>query len=342
MSVQTPVLPATKRRGRYTVALDQVRIAGRATVVGPREGAGQLGEFFDHIETDYMANQTSAEKAERHYLETATEMALQQTGITADDIDYFLSGDLLNQIITSSFAARKLGTPFYGLFNACATIGAGLSLGAMLVDGGFANRVMVAASSHYQSAERQYRYPIELNIQRKATNQWTVCAAGAAILAREGAGPRIALATTGRVIDYGLTDVNDMGSAMAPAAADTLLRHLEDTGQHIGQYDLIITGDLGAHGSKMFRMLMQEAGITLGNKHQDCGALIYKPQQQPGAGGSGAGCSTAVILGWVLRELENTRYRRVLALPTGALHNPLTYQQRDTMPCICHAVALEM
>lgn len=342
MSLETPVMPAIKRRGRYTVAIDQVRIAARAAVVGPREGAGPLGPWFDHVESDYMAHQPTAEKAERYYLEKATQMTLQHVRLSPDEIDFFLSGDLLNQIITSTFTARGLGIPFFGLFNACATFGAALSLGSMLIDGGFADRVLVGVASHYQSAERQYRYPIELNLQRKATNQWTVSGAGAALLAREGSGPRISLLTPGRVVDYGLTDVNDMGSAMAPAAADTLLRHLEDTGQSIGDYDLILTGDLASQGSKMFRMLVKEkAGITLGGKHQDCGCLIYGPSQQVGAGGSGAACSATVILGYILKEMENTRYRRVLAITTGSLHNPLTAAQGETIPCIAHAVALE-
>lgn len=342
MSVETPVAPALKRRGKYTLAIDQVRIAERATVVGPREGAGPLGKCFDQVETDHMVQQPTPEKAERYYLKQAIQLVLQKAALSTDEIDFFLSGDLLNQVISSNFAARDAGIPFFGLFSACATFGAGLTLGSVLVDGGFAERVLVSASSHYQTAERQYRYPIELNVQRKATNQWTVSGAGAAILAREGSGPRITLVTPGRVVDYGLSDTNDMGSAMAPAAADTLLRHLEDTGRSIGDYDLVLTGDLSAQGSKMFRMLVKDAGITLGNTHQDCGVLIYSQEQQPGAGGSGAACSTTVILGYILKEMENTRYRRVLAIPTGALHNPLTASQGETIPCVAHAVVFEL
>lgn len=341
MSVQTPTVSATKRVGQFTVALDKVHIAGRGTAVGPREGAGPLGSYFDQVETDHMLGEYSPEKAERHYLLNAARIAMERANVRPEDIQFFLSGDLLNQIVASNFVAHSLGIPFYGLFNACATIAEGMGIGGMLVDGGFAERILVSASSHYQGVERQYRYPIELNIQRKATNHWTTTGAGAAILAREGTGPRITLHTTGRVIDYGLKDVNDMGSAMAPAAADTLLRHLEDTNQTIGDYDLILTGDLGSQGAKMFRLLMKDAGITLGDKHQDCGMMMYNPQQQPGAGASGAACSATVILGYVMKEMENTRYRRVLALPTGSLHSPLTYQQGDNIPTISHAVALE-
>lgn len=342
MSVETPVAPAHKRQGKHTLVIDNVRIAERATVVGPREGAGPMGKWFDQVETDHMVEQPTPEKAERYFLKQAIQLVLQKANLSPDDIDVFLSGDLLNQVVTSNFTARDMGIPFFGLFSACATFGAGLSLGSVLVDSGFATRVLVSASSHYQSVERQYRYPIELNVQRKATNQWTVSGAGATILAREGSGPRITHVTPGRVVDYGLSDTNDMGSAMAPAAADTLLRHLTDTGRSIGDYDLIITGDLSSQGSKMFRFLAKESGITLGNTHQDCGVLIYSPEQQPGAGGSGAACSTTVILSYVLKEMANTRYRRVLAIPTGALHNPLTASQGETIPCIAHAVVLEM
>lgn len=341
MSVQTPTLTGSKRIGEFTVAIDRVHIAGRGTVVGPGEGQGPLAGYFDQIEKDGMCGEFCPERAERHFLRTAARLAMESAQVRPEDIQYFLSGDLLNQLVTSNFVAHNIGIPFYGLFNACATIAEGLALGSMLIEGGFAQRVLVGASSHYQSVERQYRYPIELNVQRKPTNHFTTTGAGAAVLAAEGTGPRITLHTAGRVMDYGLKDVNDMGSAMAPAAADTLLRHLTDTNQTIGDYDLVLTGDLGSQGTKMFRLLMKEAGITLGEKHKDGGMMMFKPQQQPGAGASGAACSATVILGYVLKEMENTRYRRVLCLPTGSLHSPLTYQQGDSIPTICHAIALE-
>lgn len=341
MSTPTAVATGTKRVGQFTVALDEVRIAGRAAVVGPHEGRGNLTAYFDHIADDPMWGERSAERAERHYLRTACRLALEAAGVRPEAIHYFLSGDLLNQLITSNFVAHSLGIPFYGLFNACATIAEGLALGSMLIDGGFAERVLVGASSHYQTAERQYRYPIELNVQRKPTNHWTTTGAGAAVLAREGSGPRLTLHTAGRVIDYGLKDVNDMGSAMAPAAADTLLRHLEDTGRTVGDYDLILTGDLGSQGSKMFRLLIKDAGITLGGKHQDGGVMMFKPEQEAGAGASGAACSATVIFGYAIKEMERGRFRRILCLPTGSLHNPLTYQQGESIPTISHAIVLE-
>lgn len=331
-----------QRLGQYTVQLSRPpRITAAFTLMGPREGAGPLGSYFDAIVDDYMWGETSAEKAERKYLEQAARRALQTAGLTEHDVDYFIAGDLLNQIVSSTYSARSLGIPYLGVFAACATSSLALGLAAMLVDAGFARRVLVATASHYQAVERQYRYPIELNVQRKPTNHWTTTGAGAALLARDGAGPRLTLHTAGRVIDYGLKDVNDMGSAMAPAAADTLLRHLADTGRHVGDYDLILTGDLGRQGSKMFRMLVKEAGITLGGKHKDGGVMMFKPEQQAGAGASGAACSATVIFGYAIKEMERGRYRRVLCLPTGSLHSPLSYQQGESIPTISHAVVLE-
>lgn len=334
---------AAKRAGRWTVYLpNSPRIISAASIVGPKEGQGPLAQHFDVVEQDSMRGKTSPEKAERLFMQDACNRALAQIALRPEDVDYFLGGDLLNQVVTAAFVARDLQSPFLGLYGACATIGSALSLASMLVDGDYAARVLVATSSHYQTAERQYRYPIELNIQRKATNQWTVTGAGAAVVAKEGAGPKITHVTVGRVVDYGLKDTNDMGAAMAPAAADALLRHLADLGRTPGDYDLILTGDLAGYGKKMFNHLVSEAGITLGGKHQDAGCLIFSPQQEVGAGGSGCACSAVVFLGYVLRELASTRWQRVLLIPTGALFSPLTYQQGESIPCVAHAIAVEV
>lgn len=331
-----------KRVGRWTMTFPNTpRIISASSIVGPKEGDGPLGQYFDKIDSEYMRGELIAEVAERRFMQDACDQALSEAKLSIQDIDLFLAGDLLNQIITSSFVARKLEAPFVGLFNACATIGEALTLAATLVDGDFVARALVATSSHYQTAERQYRYPIELNIARADTNHWTVSAGAAAIIAREGMGPKITHATLGRVMDYGLKDVNDMGSSMAPAAADTLLRHFQDTGRTPGDYDLIMTGDLGAYGKKMFNLLVKEAGITLGGKHQDAGDMMYSQKQQAGAGGSGAACSAVTIFGYVLKEMANTRWHRVLVIPTGSLHNKVTYDHGESMPAIAHAVVLE-
>ncbi|MFO7265830.1 MAG: stage V sporulation protein AD [Limnochordales bacterium] len=331
-----------KRVGQFTVQFSQPpRIVGAFTLMGPREGQGPLGKYFDAIVDDYMWGEYQPEKAERKFLEHAARRALERAGVSENDVDYFIAGDLMNQIVSSTFSARSLGIPHIGVFAACATSTLGLSLAAMLVDGGFARRVLVATASHYQTAERQYRYPIELNIQRKPTNQWTATGGAAAVVAAEGEGPRISHVTVGRVMDWGVKDANHMGAAMAPAAMDTLLRHFQDTNTTPADFDLILTGDLAQHGSKLFRELVKREGHTLGGKHMDAGASLYSPEQQPGAGASGAVCSASVLLAYVLKEMAKGRYRRVLALATGCLHNALTTQQGDSCPGVCHALVLE-
>jgi stage V sporulation protein AD len=333
---------AQKRIGKYTVQFpNSPKIIAAASIVGPKEGDGPLGAYFDTVVADEMHGQNTAEKAERQFLQDACQLAISTARLTTDDISYYLAGDLLNQLITATFTARQLGVPYVGVYNACATLTAGLALSAMLVDGDFADRVLVGTASHYQTAERQFRYPVELNVQRKKTNQRTVTGAGVAVVAREGIGPRITHATLGRVIDYDLKDVNDMGSAMAPAAADTLLRHLQDTGCTIGDYDLVLTGDLANNGKPMFNALIREAGISLGDKHQDAGALIYAARQNVQAGGSGPACSAVVFFGYVLKEMANTRWHRILLIATGSLHSPLTCQQGESIPCVAHAIAVE-
>jgi stage V sporulation protein AD len=332
----------SKRRGRWTLEFSgSPRIVSAASVVGPKEGEGPLRDYFDVVEQDPMRGEMCPEAAERRFMEDACNRVLQQVSLAGDDVDLFLAGDLLNQVISANFAARSLQIPFFGLYSACATIGAALTLGATLVDCDWVTTALVAGASHYQTAERQYRYPIELNVQRKQTNQWTVTGAGAALLAKQGEGPKITHATIGRVVDYGLKDTNDMGCAMAPAAADTFLRHLADVGRTPGDYDLILTGDLASYGKKMFRELVKQAGFGLGSKYEDAGDLIFSPQQQVGAGGSGCACPAVVSFGYVLKQMAATRWQRVLLLPTGALHSPVTYQQGESIPCVSHAVVVE-
>lgn len=333
---------AVKRQGLQTIQFGAPpHIIAASTIVGPREGEGPLAASFDTVVPSDLYGEKTPEKAEYRLLEEACQGALVKANLTADSIQYYLGGDLLNQIVTSSFVARQLQIPYLGLYAACATIGQGLALGGMIIDGGFADKVLVGAASHYHTAERQFRYPVELNIQHRGTNQTTVTGAGAAILANVGPGPRLTRVTWGKVIDYGLKDANDLGSAMAPAAADTLVRHFQDTGTTSGDYDLILTGDLARMGSKMFHKLLQDAGYVLGGKHQDAGLLIFSPQQKAGAGGSGAGCIASVLMGHVLKEMHQGRYHKILILPTGALFSPLTCQQGESIPCISHALVIE-
>lgn len=333
---------ANNRVGKQTITFSQPpRIIGAHSVVGPQEGQGPLANYFHDILKDPMMGQQTAEKAELKILEQATQRVMADAKLTRDEVQYYIAGDLLNQIISASYSARTLQIPFVGIYGACSSFAEGLGLGALFVHGSYADKVLVATSSHYQTAERQYRYPIELNIQRKDTNQYTVTGAGAAILANEGEGPKVTHATFGKVVDMGIKDANDMGSAMAPAALDTLVQHLEDTGRTVGDYDLILTGDLASQGKKMFHLLAKEQGISLGEKHKDAGASIYNPQQQTGAGGSGCACSAVVTLGYVIKEMVQGKYRRVLVIATGALMNPLTSQQGESVPGIGHAVVIE-
>lgn len=317
-------------------------VIAAVTLAGSHEAKGPLAQYVDGIVDDDMMGQDTPEKAERALLAAAVRRALAQAALQPEDITFFIAGDLMNQITSSTLVARDVGIPHLGLFSACAVSGQALGLAAALLDGGFAQRVMVGTCSHYQSAERQYRFPIELNRQLKDTNQWTATGAAAAILAQEGEGPRITAVTFGKVVDFGLSDPNDMGSIMAPAANDTLLRHWRNTNTGPQDYDLILTGDLGRMGQKMLHLLLRESDVTLGNKHEDCGAMLYSPEQTyVKSGGSGAACSMLGMMGYALRGLKEGRYKRVLALPTGCLHSPVTVLQGETCPAVCHAVVLE-
>lgn len=254
----------TKKLGRQTVALAHPpSVAGHANVVGKKEGEGPLADSFDQINQDDSFGEKTWEKAETAMQKLALSSALDKAGLSASALDYILAGDLLNQCIGSGFAVRGQDVPFFGLYGACSTMGEGLALAAMTLDGGFGQRAGVVVSSHFCTAERQYRTPLEYGSQRTPTAQWTVTAAGAVLLSREGPGPYLTHVTPGRVVDKGVTDTNNMGAAMAPAAYDTIRAHLQDTGREPGFYDLIITGDLGQLGGELLRELFQQDGVDL-------------------------------------------------------------------------------
>jgi len=320
-----------------------VPILAGAAVAGPLEAQGPLAADFDHCYDDLMMGQTSFELAEREMLSHACHTALQKAALTPADIDGLLCGDLLNQLISSSFTARSLAVPFLGLYTACATACEGLALGAALIAGGFARRLLVAAASHNCTAERQYRYPVEYGSQRRPYAQFTVTAAGAAVLAATGAGPRITHATMGRVIDMGIKDPYNQGAAMAPAAVDTLRRHFADTERRPEDYDLIATGDLARFGKEMaLTLAARDAGLPLAGRYQDCGDLIFDQEQQDvHSGGSGAGCVAAVGFGHLLRRLQRGEVHRLLLIATGALLSPTSFQQGENIPAVAHAVAIE-
>lgn len=333
-----------KRLGRQTVMFrDPPVIMSHATIVGPIEGEGPLAEDFDVIKSDSLLGQKSWEQAESQMLQEAALLAIKKGGLTPKEVDLLLAGDLLNQIAAANFAARELSLPFVGLYGACSTLALTLAMGAMMVDGGYGQRVVCAVSSHFDTAERQYRYPTEFGAQRPPTAQRTVTGAGAAVLTAGGSqpGPVITHATLGTVIDLGVTDANDMGAAMAPAAAQTLWQHFEDTGRGVKDYDLIVTGDLGRLGKELMIDLTKRSQIILDQKYEDCGTLIYGPDQKVDAGGSGCACSAVVFLGHLLRPIIAGKYGRTLLIATGALFSPTTAQQGESIPCIAHAIAIE-
>ncbi|HHU63576.1 MAG TPA: stage V sporulation protein AD [Clostridiales bacterium] len=318
-------------------------IVGSAAVGGPFEARGALAEDFDILHDDLWMGQDSFEKAERRLLEEACETAIQKAGKKKEDIQFFLSGDLMNQIISSSFAARTLGIPYLGLFGACSSSMEGLALAGLIVDTKYGDYVLAATSSHNAAAEKQFRYPTEYGAQKPPTAQWTVTGAGAAVVARQGDGPRLTAATIGRVVDMGLSDPFNMGAAMAPAAVDTIQAHFRDMQREPSYYDIIATGDLGSVGHDIAGDLLNKHGVEIKPEiFTDCGLMIYNKDQNVLAGGSGCGCSAVVTYGHFLNRMRRGELKKILIVATGALMSPMSYQQKESIPCIAHAVAIEM
>lgn len=331
----------TKRAGRQTVQLSHPpSVVSFANIGGRMEGQGPLSDYFDELSPDTFFGKKTWEQGESAMQERVLRRALEKGGLTAGELDYVLAGDLLNQCIGTSFGLRSFHIPFYGLYGACSTMGESLSLAALLIDGGFARLAAAMTSSHYCTAERQYRMPVPYGSQRTPTAQWTATAAGAVILSRSGRGPKITHVTVGRVVDLGVKDANNMGAAMAPAACDTIAAHLQDTGRSPGFYDLIVTGDLGRLGSQLLLELLERRGIVLDN-HTDCGCLLFDQKRQDvHCGGSGCGCSASVLTGYLLNGMREGRWKNILFCPTGALHSPTSAFQGESVPGICHAIAI--
>lgn len=311
------------------------------TVVGPKEGQGPLGTTFDEVWTDNIHGEKSWERAESKLLETAMQGALKQSGLNPEQVDYMLAGDLLNQIISSNFSARTMALPYIGLFGACSTMALSMAVGSMLIDGQFARNVLVGVSSHHETAERQYRLPTEQGMQRPMSAQWTVTGAGSLVLGQSGAGPRITAATIGRVLDYGEKDTGNMGAAMAPAVADTLVNHFNDLKRKPQDYDLIASGDLGMVGLALSQELLKRSGVTSGPEFTDCGVLMYDKNQDVHAGASGCACSAVVFAGNIMQRIKAGELKRVLLVGSGALHSPISQQQGESIPGIGHAVVIE-
>jgi len=332
-----------KKTGTQTVALENPpAIIGAYASVGKKEGQGPLGSYFDKIYDDEFLGETSWEKAESRLIKDTVAGALVAADKDPADIDYIFSGDLLNQCVGSCYGLKHLQIPYFGLFGACSTMAEGLSLAAMLIDGGFARHTVAATESHFCSAEKQFRFPLEYGSVRTPTAQWTVTGSGAAVLAADGEGPRITHVSTGKIVDMGITDANNMGAAMAPSAADTLYQHFSDTGRTPADYDYIVTGDLGQVGASIMIDLMAKQGFDLTNNYTDCGKMIFSSDQDVKAGGSGCGCSGSVFCGYYYKRLVKREIRRILFMATGALMSPTTAQQGNPIMGIAHAVAVEM
>lgn len=331
-----------KKVGKQTIQFrNPPVIAATASIVGPKEGKGPLAAYFDQTVSDEFWGEKTWEKAESKFVREALAKVVSKGSIAASGLDYIIAGDLLNQCIASSFGLREANVPFYGVYGACSTIGESMSLGAMLIEGGFAANVVCVTSSHFCSAEKQFRFPLELGSQRPPTAQWTVTGAGSVLLSAVGKGPFVTRITTGKIVDMGIKDQNNMGAAMAPAAADTIYEHFEDTGLPQDYYDMIVTGDLGSIGREIADDLLSSNGVRIGGILNDCGVMIFDKKQDVHAGGSGCACSAAVFAGFLYDSLVKGKLGRILLVPTGALLSPASVQQGETIPCIAHAVAIE-
>ena len=323
---------------------DPPLIAAHVSIAGPKESQGPLGKWFDTTFEDDLLGQKSWEKAESEMLRRCATDAVKNAGMVDTEVQAFMAGDLNAQIIASGFCARALRIPFLGLYGACSTFVEGMLLGAALISGGMLDNAVFGASSHFCTAERQFRMPLEMGTQRTPSAQWTATAAGCGVLKREkGPGLRVTSGTIGRVIDDQIKDANHMGAAMAPAVWDCIRQHMDDTGRREGYYDLIVTGDLGWIGRELLMELMGESGIHVpGEKLIDCGASLYSKEQDPHAGGSGCGCVASVSCSWIMKRMEKGEFKRVLIVGSGALLSTTSGLQGESIPSIAYAAGVEM
>ena len=320
---------------------NKVYISSGYSMVGPLEGKGPLKEYFDYVIQDDTLKEKSFEKSERKLLKTIIVGAIEKAGLNTNQIDFFLGGDLLNQIVSSSYTARELEIPFIGLYSACATMAEALALSSIFNDHKLAKNIVAATCTHFSSAERQYRFPLELGNQRPPTAQWTITGGGASVVSSTPSKIKISAVTFGKVVDFGIADVNNMGAAMAPAACNTIKTHLKNMKRTVDDYDFIATGDLGKLGSEILIDLMEREQIILKQNYSDCGCMIYDKTERVFMGGSGAGCSASVFNSYILKKLKTGQFKRVLLVSTGALMSTTSSQQGDTIPGIAHAVEFE-
>lgn len=330
--------------GKYSIEFDnKPLISASASVVGQKEGEGPLGEYFDRVIDDPMAGQNTWEEAESEMQRQLVDELLIKSGLQAKEIRYFFAGDLLGQLIATSFGISGFEVPVFGLYGACSTMGEALSLAAMTVSAGYADNVIAMTSSHFGSAEKQFRFPLDYGNQRPLCATWTVTGAGGVILSASGESDIcVSGITTGKIVDYGIQDSFNMGAAMAPAACDVIYNHLMDFERRPEDYDAIYTGDLGSVGQTILIDLMDKRGFDISKVHHDCGVEIYDAgTQDTHAGGSGCGCSAATLSAQILRRIREGEYSRVLFVPTGALLSTISFNEGKTVPGIAHAVVIE-
>ena len=332
-----------KRIGKRTIIFEnKPRIISYGSVVGKKEHEGPLSNEFDSYTTDSFFGEKSFEKAESKLQKTAVQTALDKAGLTPDDIDNIFAGDLLNQCIGSSFGLRSFGIPFIGLYGACSTMALSAGLAAVFIDSGAAKKTVSVTSSHFCSAERQYRFPLNYGSQRTPTAQWTVTGSGALILGKDGGDIYISSVTFGEIEDLNIKDANNMGAAMAPAAAGTLLNFFKDTETKPDDYDIIFTGDLGYVGTNLLYELLGREGIDIRCRHSDCGTLIFdREKQDVHAGGSGCGCSASVLCSYIMHRLEKGDFGNILFMSTGALMSPTSSFQGESIPGIAHLLNIK-
>lgn len=331
------------KKGRQSFVFENPpTITAWASIAGKKEKEGPLGHSFDFTHNDAYFGQKTWEQGEKRMQQLALQTLLEKAGIQTSELDCIMSGDLLNQCIGSSFSLRNTGIPHIGLYGACSTMAESLLVASMSIGGGFMNHVVAMTSSHFASSERQYRFPLGYGGQRTPTSQWTVTGSGAVLVSKQGSGPIITSCTIGTITDLGITDANNMGAAMAPAALSTIKSHFRDLNTTPNDYDLIVTGDLGQLGKEILLTTALSEGIQLGGKLTDCGTLIFDIlKQDVHAGGSGCGCSAITLCGYLLNQIRDEKLKKILFCGTGALLSPTSTQQGLPIPGVCHAVCIE-
>ena len=339
----------TKIKGKQSILFhNPPYIIAAGSVAGKKEGEGPLGALFDVVHQDPLLGKNTWEEAESELMKQAATKALEKAGLKNSDIRYLIGGDLLGQLIATSFGIAELEIPMFGVYGACSTMGESMSIGAILIDGGFADKVLSITSSHFAGAEKQFRFPLDYGNQRPFSASWTVTGSGAVILSNqkvETPGEALVVVkgiTTGKIVDYGIKDSMNMGAAMAPAAYETIKQNLEDMGVQPNYYDKIITGDLGSVGQKILIDLLKEKNYDISGNHMDCGIeMFHQDSQDTHAGGSGCGCSAITFAGYILKQLKERKWKRVLFVPTGALLSQVSFNEGKTVPGIAHAVIVE-